>query len=441
MKQEVYEVILDSIADGVFTVDRSFVLTSFNRAAERITGFSREDAIGQRCFHVFRAGVCQTSCFLRQTMASGQNLTGIELTILDRHNREKLISISTAPLRDRRGRIVGGVETFRDISEVDRLRREVKHQYRLDDMVSKNHLMQEIFSVLPDLAASDASVLIRGDTGTGKEVLAHSIHRLSPRGDGPLVKVNCAALPDTLLESELFGHVAGAFTDAKRDRAGRFARADGGTIFLDEIGDISPAMQVRLLQVVQEKRFEPVGSSKPVQVDIRILSSTHRDLETLVAAGDFRRDLYYRLNVVPIALPSLRERPEDIPLLIEHFLEKYRALTGKPIRSVDPGVLSVCLEHDFPGNIRELEHAVEHAFVLCRDETIRVEHLPLSLRRRVMEQAPAPPASLKDREREAVADALRRNGYNKIATARELGLSRTTLWRKMKALGIPLDGR
>jgi PAS domain S-box-containing protein len=439
MKQDVYETVLESIADGVFTIDNDFVITSFNHAAERITGFARDEAIGQKCFHVFRAGVCQTACYLRQTMNTGINFTRMEIPILARDNREKRISISTAALRDRRGQVIGGVETLRDLTDVIMLRREVKQRYRLDDLISKNHRMQEIFAVLPDVAASRATVLIQGETGTGKEVIAQAIHLHSPRKNGPFVKVNCAALPDTLLEAELFGHTAGAFTDAKKARVGRFAAADGGTIFLDEIGDISRAMQVKLLRVVQDRAFEPLGSSETVRADVRIVAATHRDLEESVRLGKFRSDLYYRLNVVSITLPPLRERREDIPLLVEHFLERYRALTGKPIRSVSPEVLAAFMRHEFPGNIRELEHAIEHAFVLAHSGTLDVEHLPGSFRNGGPAQAAASPSrTLKERERETVLAALRQTRFNKVDAARALGISRATLWRKMKRYGLPL---
>ena len=336
--------------------------------------------------------------------------------------------------------MIGGVETFRDLSDVATLRREVKQRYRLDDLVSKNHRMQEIFGVLPDIAASNATVLIQGETGTGKEVIAQAVHLRSPRNNGPFVKVNCATLPDTLLEAELFGHTAGAFTDAKKARVGRFAAADGGTIFLDEIGDISRAMQVKLLRVVQEKAFEPLGSSETVHVDARVIAATHRDLEALVRVGKFRGDLFYRLNVVSITLPPLRERREDIPLLVEHFLEKHRALTGKSIRSVSPDVLSAFMRHDFPGNIRELEHAIEHAFVLCHGETVGVEHLPGAIRNGHLPPTPEPSgATLKDREQEVILETLRRNRFNKVAAALALGVSRATLWRKMKRYRLPFQ--
>lgn len=425
--------ILDSVADGVFAVDRDWRITYFNKAAERITGFSREEAMGQHCYNIFRASCCQEGCVLRQSMETGRDITGLRIDILDRSNKEKPISVSTAVLKDSSGDVTGGVEIFRDISVVEELRREIKKTYRFRDMVSKNHRMQEIFSLIPDVAASRASVLIQGPTGSGKELLARAIHFESARADNPFVKVNCGALPDTLLESELFGHVAGAFTDAKASRKGRFELADGGTIFLDEIGDVSPAMQVRLLRVLQEGAFEPVGSSESIAVDVRVISATHRDLKELAAGGGFRDDLFYRINTVVLNIPPLRERLEDLPLLVEEFLDKFNSLTGKSVRSVSPATMEILMGHEWPGNIRELEHVIEHAFVLVKGETVRPEHLPPGLRADGPASLLAP---IERSERSAILDALEENAFDRAKTSQQLGISRTTLWRKMKRYGI-----
>jgi len=432
--------ILDSIADGVFTVDRDFVITSFNRAAETITGFTAAEAIGQKCYNIFRATVCQTGCLLAESIDTGHQITGLELTILNRRNQEVPISISTAVLRDQNDEVIGGVETFRDLTAVENLRRQIRRRYSLHDLLSKNHRMQEVFSLVPDVAASAAAVLIYGETGTGKDLLAHALHYESPRSQGPFVKVNCGALPDTLLESELFGHVAGAFTDAHQERKGRFEQADGGTIFLDEIGDTSQAMQVKLLRVVQDGTFEPVGASQTRSTDVRVIAATHRDLKDLVDAGEFRQDLYYRINTIQLTLPPLRERRDDLPLLIEHFIERFNSLTGKRVRRVDSEALRVLMAYSWPGNVRELEHAIEHAFVLVKEAAIGLHHLPPDLVSSPQQAAEAtqPQGSsiLKDAERQAIETALDHHNWNKVAASRELGMSRSTLWRKMRKLNI-----
>jgi PAS domain S-box-containing protein len=428
--------ILDSVADGVFAVDKDWRITYFNKAAERITGFSRQEAMGQHCYNIFRASCCQQGCVLRQSMETGRDITGLRVDILDRDNREKPISVSTAVLKDSSGSVTGGVEIFRDMSLVEELRREIKKTYRFRDMVSKNHRMQEIFSLVPDVAASKASVLIQGPTGSGKELLARAIHFESPRADKPFIKVNCGALPDTLLESELFGHVAGAFTDARTGRKGRFELADGGTMFLDEVGDVSPAMQVRLLRVLQEGSFEPVGSSESITVDVRVISATHRDLKTLATEGRFRDDLFYRINTVVLSIPPLRERLEDLPLLIEEFLVKFNSLTGKSVSSVSRSTMEILMSYEWPGNIRELEHAIEHAYVLVKSETIRPEHLPPGLSESGSAHHLAP---IERSERSAIVEALEENSFDRAKTSRQLGISRTTLWRKMKRYEIQGD--
>jgi PAS domain S-box-containing protein len=434
--------ILDSIADGVFTVDRDFIITTFNRAAERITGFAAEEAIGERCYNIFRAPVCQTGCLLAESIRTGRQISGLELTILNRRNEEVPINISTAVLRNEEGEVIGGVETFRDLTAVQRLRQEMRRRHTLHDMVSKNHRMQEIFALVSAVAASDAAVLIEGETGTGKELLAKAIHEESLRREGPFVKVNCGALPDTLLESELFGHVAGAFTDAKHARMGRFESADGGTIFLDEIGDTSPAMQVKLLRVLQEGTFEPVGSSETRTADVRIITATHQDLKERLAARTFRQDLYYRINTVRFSLPPLRERREDVPLLVEHFIERFNGLTGKDVRQVSPDAMQAMVRYTWPGNVRELEHAIERAFVLVNDSVIRLSHLPgeLSCEEPLPQTVSATEGRgssiLENAQRQAIVEVLRRHGGNKSAACRELGMGRTTLWRKIRKLGI-----
>ena len=440
------DVILNSIADGVFTVDEEWRITSFNRAAERITGVSAKDAVGQQCWHVFRSSICESDCALRETMRTGRNIVSKAIYILDASGARIPVSISTAMLADHEGNIIGGVETFRDLTTVEELRKELTEKYSLMDIIGRSRVMLELFDLLPQVADSDSTVLIEGASGTGKELFARAIHDLSRRRSRRFVAISCGALPDTLLESELFGYRAGAFTDAREDRPGRFALAEGGTIFLDEIGNVSPAMQTRLLRVLQERVYEPLGAVEPVRADVRVVAATNRSLDELVAEGVFRRDLYYRVNVVRLRLPELRDRREDIPLLLDHFVAKYNHLRSKEVVGGTDEVMALLMEYDFPGNVRELENVVEHAFVLCPGGLIERRHLPPEFRDREPAGAGRGAGSPTLRELEAmhIADAVRRHGGSRTAAARELGIAPSTLFRKVKALGIPLptrDGR
>ncbi len=443
---ETRDLILDSINDGVFTVDDRWRITSFNRAAEKITGVKREEAIGRPCCEVFRASICETACSLRETLTSGKPIVNKAIYILDAQGNRIPISISTAVFRDAQGNVLGGVETFRDLTLVEELRKELESKYRFADIVARSRAIHDIFDVLPQIAESDSSVLIEGPSGTGKELFARAIHDLSNRREKPFVAINCGALPDTLLESELFGYKAGAFTDARTDKQGRFALADGGTLLLDEIGDISPAMQVRLLRVLQERTFEPLGSVEPIETDVRILAATNKDLSVLVQQGSFREDLFYRIHVIRVTLPRLRDRREDIPLLIEHFISRFNHLQGKDIAGVSDEVLASLMEHEFPGNVRELANVIEHAFVLCRGGMIQVDHLPPHLRGTSSTRITADMAgmTLSAMERLLIGDALRRHHGNRTAAAKQLGINPSTLFRKVKSLGIELpdsDGR
>ncbi|MEN6437880.1 MAG: sigma 54-interacting transcriptional regulator [Syntrophobacter sp.] len=433
------EIILNSIADGVFTVDLDWRVTSFNRAAEKITGVSASEAIGRPCCEVFRANVCESTCVLKFTMETQKPVVNRPIIILRADGREIPISVSTALLKDESGRTIGGVETFRDLSLVEKLRRQINRQYSFQDIVSKSPIMQELFSILPEVAQSESTVLIQGESGTGKELLSRAVHSLSPRAKGPFVAVNCGALPDTLLESELFGHVAGAFTDAKRNRLGRFAMAEGGTLFLDEIGDISPALQVRLLRVLEERTYEPLGSSRTVRTDARIVTASNKDLADLVEQGSFRKDLYYRINVVKLKLPTLARRKEDIPLLADHFIEHRNKLRNKDILGLSPDTLSIFMRHTWPGNIRELENVIEYAFILCRGGLIQPACLPEYLNAQARGLSSFEGLTLRDIERRAIMDALARHGGRRMATARELGVDKNTLRRKMVRLDIKPD--
>ncbi len=431
-------VILDSISEGVFTVDMDWRITSFNRVAEEITGIQREKAIGKYCRDILRADVCETDCTLRQTMQTGKPIMNKAVHIIDAQGKRRAIAISTALLKDEAGKVIGGVETFRDMSMLEQLRKEIQGRYSCEDIISQSHKMQNIFAVLPNIAESNTTVLIEGESGTGKELFARAIHNLSFRRDKPFVAVNCGALPDTLLESELFGYKAGAFTDAKKDKPGRFALAEGGTILLDEIGDISPAVQVRLLRVLQDKTYEPLGGVSSVKADVRIITATNKKLDQLVQQGKFRDDLYYRVNVMKLELPPLRDRKEDIPLLVEHFISRFNSLHNKNICCITNEVTTALLAYDYPGNVRELENIIEHCFVLCEGEIIEAKHLPASVRPALKKENAknSEPATIKQMEIILITQALRRNKGNKTATAKQLGIDKSTLFRKMKAFDI-----
>ena len=440
ISSELTEAILESISDGVFTVDADWCVTSFNRAAEQITGITRDEALGRPCCDVFRSSLCEGSCALRHTLDTQLPVINQACYIVNAEGQRIPISVSTAVLRDARGQVIGGAETFRDLSEIEALRQELKDQVRLGDLVSHSPAMRPVFDLVPVLADSDTTVLIQGETGTGKEVLARAIHGQGKRADRPFIAVNCGALPDTLLESELFGYCKGAFTGAEQDKPGRFELAQDGTIFLDEIGEVSPALQVRLLRVLQERVVEPLGSTKSVPVQARVIAATNRDLSQCVKDGDFREDLYYRVNVMRVDLPPLRDRLEDLPLLIDHFRERFNRLQQRDIMGVSPEALSALMAHPWPGNVRELENVIERAFVLCRGQQIRLEHLPpdLSGTSQSHKLQPGIKGVQNATERQAIEAALKRNQYNRQATARELGIHKTTLYRKMKALGISI---
>jgi PAS domain S-box-containing protein len=441
------DAILESISDGVFTVDLGWRITSFNRAAEEITGIPRKEAIGRRCSEVFRSSMCEVECALRRTLETEKPIIGKSGYIINADGARIPISVSTAVLRDAGAGIIGGAETFRDLSEVEALRRELEGRFRVGDLVSRSPVMQKMFEVLPAIAGSPSTVLILGETGTGKELLARTIHTLSPRHKGPFVAVNCGALPDTLLESELFGYKAGAFTGANRDKPGRFALAKGGTLFLDEIGEVSPALQVRLLRVLQERVYEPLGATRSETADVRIIVATNRDLAEQMRLGAFREDLYYRVNVVRVELPPLRRRKEDIPLLVEQFIARFNRLQQKDIQWITAEALSLLMAHDWPGNIRELENVIERSFILADKGLIGVGQLPEELTAALAGERAAMSGLKNIRDMldvQSIRSALERNGNNRLAAARELGVHKSTLFRKMKKLGIPLpaeDGR
>jgi len=432
------KIILDSISDGVFTIDYNWKITSFNRAAEEITGICRQDAIGCHCWDVFRSNMCEQGCALKKTMDQGKPFVSSSAYIINSRQKKIPITASTALLIDKDGEVLGGVETFRDHSVVEALRKELTGGVRVGDMVSNSSAMKNIFNILPQIAESDSSVLIEGETGTGKELMARAIHNASHRKDCPFVAINCGALPDTLLESELFGYKKGAFTHAVKDKPGHFALADNGTIFLDEIADTSPAFQVRLLRVLQEREYTPLGGIAKERSNVRIIAATNKNLTTMVESKEFRQDLYYRINVIKISLPPLRHRMEDIPYLADQFISRLNLRRNKMIQGLSPEVLAAFMAHDFPGNIRELENIIEHAFVLCAKAYITMAHLPPSLAAGSGPGAGENKNPVVAAQIKMITDALKRNNNNRNAAARDLGIHKSTLFRRIKKLGIRL---
>ncbi len=443
-KNGVTDIILESISDGVFTVDHKWRIMSFNRAAEEITGITRSEAMGRYCWEVFRSNMCEGDCALKRTMKEGRSFVSTSTYIINADKKRIPINVSTSLLKNEQGEILGGVESFRDNSVVEALRQEINGRGQQEDMIAASGAMKTLVSTLPLVGDSDATVLIEGETGTGKEVMARAVHSWSSRKEKPFIAINCGALPDTLLESELFGYAKGAFTGAEKNKDGYFAAAEGGTIFLDEIGETSRTFQVKLLRVLEEKAFQPLGSVDLQRTDVRIVAATNRNLKDLVEHGDFRRDLFYRINIVCLQLPPLRERREDIPLLIEHFIEKMNCIKGKMVSGIDDHSMAALLTYDYPGNIRELENIIEHAFVLCSQGEIGMRHLPAYLleHQPVRDRQPSSMArNMQQTETELILAALERNNFNRAAAARDLGVHKSTLFRKIKKLNIDLPGR
>ncbi|MEJ2616924.1 MAG: sigma 54-interacting transcriptional regulator [Ignavibacteriaceae bacterium] len=434
MDEELSQFIFNSISDGIFTTDKNCRITSFNKAAEKITGFSASEAINKNCFDVFRTDICNKRCALKDTLKNEEPIENIRVTIISRNGCEIPINVTTTLLKDKNNKVIGAVELFRDISELEHLRECIKSNRTLDEIVSMNSQMQQIISLLPNIAESDCNVLIQGPSGAGKELFAQVIHNLSPRKYGPYIKINCAALPAQLLESELFGYEKGAFTDAKHDKPGQFCLANGGTLLLDEISEMDISLQVKLLRVLNNGEYRPLGSSKTLYSDARIIAATNADLKREIEKNKFREDLYYRINVMNIKIPPLKERSEDIPLLVNHFLRMFKKKNRNAVEKISPEALGILMKYSFPGNVRELENAIQHTFVMCRDGEILPEHLPESITDEHFISKNVKGES-KD-ERELIIESLKRNKGNKSKAAVELGMHRSTLWRKIKELRV-----
>ena len=434
------KIILDNLDIGVLTVDRGGHITFFNNRAETMTGFNRGEVLGKSCSMIFGKASGHDMLLFSETIADGQPRGSTEGEIKTREGQAVPMRANYMALKNEDGRIVGGLATISDLSLKYQFNSEIKGRYTFYDMVGKDPAIQKIFDIVPVVASSDATILIEGPTGTGKDVLAKVIHHASTRSKKPLVKVNCAALPDNLLESEMFGYVKGAFTGADKDKPGRFQEADGGTIFLDEIGDLPLSLQAKLLRVLEDKEFYPLGSRKTTKVDVRIISATNQNLDRLVRERRFREDLFYRLNVMRLDLPPLRDRKGDIPLLISHILKRLSATRDTLVEKFSYDAMEVLLNYNYPGNVRELENIIEHALIVCQGKIIERNHLPLSLQGgsapRPAEEAPSFDRSIESSEKAIILDMLQKFNWNKGKTASALNINRTTLWRKMKKYSI-----
>jgi len=447
-----WKTIVDTMADGLMVVDSEGVIVSVNKAMEELSGYSKEELIGKSC-DILNCDACFISkaeghdkyCALFKD----EEIKRRKCTLRKKDGSRIHLHKNAAVLRDHSDRVIGGVETWSDLSEVvareqviTRLRKELSGEDGFHGILGKSSAMRQVFDLISSSAQSEAPVVIYGESGTGKELVASAIHKLGPRSKAPFIKVNCAALSESLLESELFGHVKGAFTGADRSRVGRFEAANGGDIFLDEIGDLALSTQVKLLRVLQEKEIEKVGDHRPVKIDVRILAATNKDLHTLMAEGRFREDLYYRIGVIPITIPSLQERREDIPLLVDNFISRIRLKTDKPITGMSKEALDLLFHYDWPGNVRELINVIEYSFVLCHEGDIMPDHLPARVtgeQPRATSKGRVAKRQSDDEERKRILQALEATGGNQSKAAEILGISRVTLWKRLKAYDIQVD--
>jgi PAS domain S-box-containing protein len=479
-QEHFWKTVIDTMMDGLLVVDMEGVILSVNQAMEQITGYTREELVGQPCT-ILKCHTCLDSVILGRKNECELFRRGYvrrRKCVLEKKDGTPLpVLKNAAVLKDRSGKVVAGVENFTDLSEVEakervishlrrslsrdepaydptvqspdmmqlfisRLRQELNKEDGFHGIIGTSPVMVQLFILISSAAQSEAPVVIYGESGTGKELVAAAIHRLSPRHQGPFIKVNSAALNESLLESELFGHVKGAFTGADRTRMGRFEAANGGDIFLDEVGDLPMSTQAKLLRVLQEKVIEKVGDHAPIPVNVRVITATNKDLHRLMALGRFREDLYYRIGVIPIHLPPLRERREDIPLLVKVFIDRARRKTRKPITGISDAALDLLTSHDWPGNVRELINVIEFGFVLCNEGVIQPEHFPATFRQKAAPPAPGRrggrPGLAAD-ERQRLIDAINQAGGKKSEAAQLLGISRVTLWKLLKAHNIQVD--
>ena len=458
-EQFVVQNVIDDIEVGIVAVGLDRTMHYCNRAFAEFIGRDREQILGRTCCEIFAGSLGLQECLFEKTFATGRPFVNKLLHVQNADGEVDEVVMSTALVHDNDGETTGAVLTMRffynagqvydfpmhlwitaqrmqDSGQLQEHTKKKLNRHCFNGIISASSEMQELFTLLPRVAESESTILIEGPSGSGKELIAQTIHRLSHRKNRPLITVNSGAVPDTLLESELFGYKAGAFTDAKKDKPGRIAQAEGGTLFLDEIGDISPALQVKLLRFLQAREYEPLGSTQTQKANVRILAATHHSLDELVARKAFRHDLYFRLNVFKIVLPPLCRRREDIPLLADFFIQQFNMGKKRSIKGISSEALSVLLNYDFPGNIRELQNIIEHAYILCIGDYLRPEHFPANLQPDRSQRNKDVRATLETLEEITILDALKRHKGNRAAAARELGVHKTTLWRKIKLLGI-----
>lgn len=433
-----HQSLVESIPEGVFTIDLKWRIISFNHEAEAITGFSKSEAIGRHCWEVFRSDMCSLNCPLRLAMEQGRSYMDRDVRMIRKGGAALIILVNAALLKTKTGKVIGAVETFRPLAGMDTQTKNNQKNTCFPHIIGQSAAMKRLFSMLSDIAASDANVLLVGESGTGKELVARTLHTQSQRGGDPFVAVNCSALAESLLESELFGHEKASFTGAFENKIGRFEMARKGTLFLDEIGDLKPELQVKLLRVLEQREFERVGGSRTLPMEARIISATHQDLRDAMARGAFREDLFYRLRTVPLTIPPLRHRLEDIPLLVKFFIRRFNRSLGKQVRSVDKAVMRLFMQYHWPGNVRELQRTLEHAFVFVKGSVIRPHHLPAPDEFSPLKAFATPTAGTQvtKQGREAILQALAQTDGARAEAARLLGISRTSLWRRMKDLSI-----
>ena len=428
--------LLEALPEGVFTINTKWRIASFNRTAEEITGYSRKEVLGRYCWEIFRSDLCDLGCPLRAAIETGRSEMDQDIRILKKEGAQLTILVNIGVLKDKHGRIAGAVETFRPLTGESNQSDRTKQAHAFSHIIGNSRPIKQLFALMPDLAASEVNVFITGESGTGKELFARTLHDNSSRSRHPFVAVNCSALAESILESELFGHEKGAFTGAAKARAGRFELVKKGTLFLDEIGELKPSLQIKLLRVLEEREFERVGGTQTLPLEARIISATNRNLALALKDGSFREDFYYRLRTVPLAIPPLRERKEDIPLLVRYYIRFFNTTFKKKVKGVDPKVMALFSDYDWPGNVRELERTIEHAFVFVKGPIIRLENLP---RLEMVCKPPAaetPPDAKRGLNTKTILKALKKSDGNRKKAADLLGISRTSLWRKMKTHGL-----
>ncbi len=432
------DVILNSIAEGVITVDKEFRITFINEAAQKLTGFNKDEVVGQFCKGVFKSEFCLSKCPIAQVLRNGKNVLDLDTFINCSNSQLVPIRLNAAVLKDENDVPTGGVITFRDLSLFKQVEEIIKAESQFHGIVGKNKSMKEIFQLIMEISDSDAHVLIMGETGTGKELVANAIQSTSKRGRDTFVKINCSVIPHNLLGSELFGHAKGAFTDAKSDRIGRFELADNGTIFLDEISEMTLQMQSQILRVIQEGTFERLGESVTRKTDVRIIAATNINLEEAIKEGKFRRDLFYRLSVLPIEVPSLRKRRDDIPLLVDYFIRKFAFAYKKKVLGIDDNALDILTNWSWAGNVRELENSIEYAVIKSKgDAQLSIQNLPTRIKAQIPnhKQENNTIVSIEAGSNQII-ELLNTHKWNKTKVAEILGVDRTTLWRRLKSLGI-----